>query len=106
MWASGSRVEAVDYLRDWATKLSADLGLTQAELSGRVPAPAARTKSSAYAPLLARCYLKIGQWQSEMEEDWAAVSRRQPFGMNLSFIFVAAGYPGHPSLLLPGHAIR
>ncbi|KAH7327672.1 atypical/PIKK/FRAP protein kinase [Rhizoctonia solani] len=72
MWASGSRVEAVEYLRDWATKLSADLGLTQAELSGRVPTAAARTKSSAYAPLLARCYLKIGQWQSDMEEDWAA----------------------------------
>ncbi|KAG8741303.1 phosphatidylinositol kinase- protein kinase tor1 [Ceratobasidium sp. 414] len=72
MWANGSRVEAVEYLRDWATKLSTDLGLTQAELSGRVPALAARTKSNGYAPLLARCYLKIGQWQSEMQEDWAA----------------------------------
>lgn len=74
MWANGSRVEAVEYLRDWATKLSTDLGLTQAELSGRVPTLAARTKSNGYAPLLARCYLKIGQWQSEMQEDWAAVS--------------------------------
>ncbi|KAG8682008.1 phosphatidylinositol kinase- protein kinase tor1, partial [Ceratobasidium sp. 395] len=72
MWANGSRVEAVEYLRDWATKLSTDLGLTQAELSGRVPTLAARTKSNGYAPLLARCYLKIGQWQSEMQEDWAA----------------------------------
>ncbi|ELU37824.1 phosphatidylinositol 3-kinase tor2 [Rhizoctonia solani AG-1 IA] len=70
MWASGERVQAVEYLRDWASKLSADLGLTQAELSGRVPTLAARAKSGPYTTLLARCYLKIGQWQSDMQEDW------------------------------------
>ncbi|KAF8749146.1 Atypical PIKK FRAP protein kinase, partial [Rhizoctonia solani] len=72
MWASGERVQAVEYLRDWASKLSADLGLTQAELSGRVPTLAARAKSGPYTTLLARCYLKIGQWQSDMQEDWTA----------------------------------
>jgi serine/threonine-protein kinase mTOR len=90
MWARGSRVEAVEYLRDWAAKLSADVEMTQAELSGRVPAAAARAKSRKYEPLLARCYLKIGQWRSEMQEDWAAVSRSVITVDNFQFNLVPA----------------
>ena len=54
MWASGVRKEALGLLRDFTGRMSNDL---QVGNTG----------------LLARCYLKKGEWQKDLQEDWDRV---------------------------------
>ncbi|CAG8552522.1 7121_t:CDS:10 [Diversispora eburnea] len=51
MWASGSREEALGLLKDFTGRMSNDLRVGN-------------------TGLLARCYLKKGEWQKVLQEDW------------------------------------
>lgn len=75
LWATGAREVTLTFLREFTGKLSGDLGLhpdgdqiASAELavSGKLPE---------YTRLLARCYYKLGEWQSALQDDWGSVSR-------------------------------
>ncbi|KAG9294210.1 hypothetical protein G9A89_021569 [Geosiphon pyriformis] len=52
MWANKDRTEALDFLRDFTTRMSTD------------------TRGG--SELLARCHLKKGEWQMELQDDWSA----------------------------------
>jgi FKBP12-rapamycin complex-associated protein len=74
LWATGAREETLTFLRAFTAKLSGDLGLhpdgdrvasSELTLSGSI---------SEYTKLLARCYYKLGEWQSAMQDDWGSVS--------------------------------
>jgi FKBP12-rapamycin complex-associated protein len=72
MWASGARVESLNYLRDFTVNLAEDLGLHAVDEHGNpvtqdwhsVP------RLSEFARLLARCYFKQGEWQAALHEEW------------------------------------
>lgn len=51
MWASGVREEALGLLKDFTARMSNDLRVGNKEL-------------------LARCYLKKGEWQKVLQDDW------------------------------------
>ncbi|CAG8465028.1 34810_t:CDS:10, partial [Racocetra persica] len=51
MWASGVREEALGFLKDFTARMSNDLRVGNKEL-------------------LARCYLKKGEWQKVLQDDW------------------------------------
>lgn len=74
LWATGAREETLTFLREFTGKLSGDLGLhadgdqtasTELAMSGNLPE---------YTRLLARCYYKLGEWQSALQDDWGSVS--------------------------------
>lgn len=69
-WAKGDRLDSLDWLRTFTARLSQDVGLTQ--LNGQNRLVAADPAMSDYTKLLARCYVKIGQWQVALSDGWAA----------------------------------
>ncbi|GAO47492.1 hypothetical protein G7K_1698-t1 [Saitoella complicata NRRL Y-17804] len=70
-WATGGRREALHNLREFTAKMSHDLGLNASESY-----PKALTHDQAgqniesYTRLLARCYLKQGEWQVALQDRW------------------------------------
>lgn len=66
-WAQGSREETLIWLRSFTAKLTSDLGLSTADT---ITPPEAHSE---YTRLLARCYLKQGQWEALMKPDWISV---------------------------------
>lgn len=70
MWASGAKLESLNYLRDFTINLAEDLGL-HGTSNGDVP-PDWRNEPrlEEFARLLARCYFKRGEWQAAINEDW------------------------------------
>ena len=72
MWASGARLESLNYLRDFTINLSEDLGL-HASQDGAALAMQnwhSHPRFGEFARLLARCYFKQGEWQAALKEDW------------------------------------
>ncbi|RDX49678.1 atypical/PIKK/FRAP protein kinase [Lentinus brumalis] len=65
-WAKGEREDALAYLREFSRKLAHDIQ------SGRTPGaePVGNKKLEELSRLLARCYLKLGQWKFAVEEEW------------------------------------
>ncbi|KAF9387898.1 phosphatidylinositol kinase- protein kinase tor1 [Podila verticillata] len=72
MWATGERKQSLVCLQQFADRLAADLGLGGADVYG----PAATGLSLAkghdadFSRLLARCFLKQGEWQFALQNGW------------------------------------
>ncbi len=72
MWASGARLESLNYLRDFTMNLAEDLGLHvgQDALATAMQNWQSQPRFTEFARLLARCYFKQGEWQAALKEDW------------------------------------
>ena len=63
------------YLRDFTGRLTQDLGLNpQSDEPNAAAELAASGQLQEYTHLLARCYYKLGEWQSMLQPDWGSVS--------------------------------
>jgi len=76
LWANGSREDSLEFLRTFANNLARDIGFDPSR-NHRL-APDAKTLDE-FNHLLARCYLKQGQWDSALKDGWNAVSLKLPF---------------------------
>lgn len=72
MWASGAKLESLNYLRDFTVNLAEDLGLHGVDERGNPIQPDWQTspRLADYGRLLARCFFKQGEWQAALNEDW------------------------------------
>jgi FKBP12-rapamycin complex-associated protein len=72
MWASGERNGSIMFMRQFADSLTRDLqGRPERASSSAV----SKSRMDELSKLLARCYLKLGEWQFETGEDWSIVTR-------------------------------
>ncbi|KZT69244.1 phosphatidylinositol 3-kinase [Daedalea quercina L-15889] len=74
IWATGAREESLSYLRTFCTNLEKGL---QNGSGGHPPDPARQRpneKMDEISRLLARCYLKLGEWQVAQRDDWGSRS--------------------------------
>lgn len=73
MWAKGQRREALRHLVDFTTRMSQDLGLNPNDLITQpIPSdgPGIPKHVEEYTRLLARCFLKQGEWQIVLNNNW------------------------------------
>ncbi|CAK9439599.1 uncharacterized protein LODBEIA_P36990 [Lodderomyces beijingensis] len=73
MWAKGQRSEALRHLIDFTTRMSQDLGLNPNDLITQpLPSegPGIPKHVEEYTRLLARCFLKQGEWQIALNNSW------------------------------------
>lgn len=73
MWAKGQRKEALRHLVDFTTRMSQDLGLNPNDLITQpLPSegPGIPKHVEEYTKLLARCFLKQGEWQIALNNNW------------------------------------
>lgn len=72
MWATGSREESLNYLRDFTMNLAEDLGVHGGDEQGQpvVHDWRSQPRLEEFAKLLARCYFKRGEWQAAITEEW------------------------------------
>jgi len=73
MWARGEYEKSLSWLRTFSGRLADDLGLDLDNPTERVQEVRGMPKMSEYISLLARCYLKQGEWQSDLKDDWNPV---------------------------------
>ena len=73
LWACGSKQEALRYLIGFTSKMAHDLGLDPSNMIAQTVNSNA-TISSAYiedyTKLLARCFLKQGEWRIALQSNW------------------------------------
>ncbi|KAF8928817.1 armadillo-type protein [Dissophora ornata] len=76
MWATGVRKEALECLRVFTDRLVSDLGLGMEETNGTALTGVNQTPGSDedFSRLLARCYLKQGEWQFALQDGWTPES--------------------------------
>ncbi|KAF9172143.1 phosphatidylinositol kinase- protein kinase tor1 [Mortierella sp. AD011] len=76
MWAAGIREQTLECLRQFTDRLASDLGLGTIGSNGTALTGVNRTHGSEedFSRLLARCYLKQGEWQFAMQDGWTAES--------------------------------
>ncbi|CUM64043.1 uncharacterized protein PRCAT00001631001 [Priceomyces carsonii] len=73
MWAKGQQKEALRHLVDFTTRMSQDLGLNPNDLITQpLPSegPGIPKHVEDYTKLLARCFLKQGEWQIALNQNW------------------------------------
>lgn len=73
MWARGQKKEALRHLVDFTTRMSQDLGLNPNDLITQpIPSdgPGIPRHVEEYTKLLARCFLKQGEWQIVLNSNW------------------------------------
>ena len=73
MWAKGQQKEALRHLVDFTTRMSQDLGLNPNDLITQpLPSegPGIPKHVEEYTKLLARCFLKQGEWQIALNNNW------------------------------------
>lgn len=71
MWATGSRREALSHLIDFTSRMSHDLGLNPDDLITQpLPSHSSIKNVEEYTKLLARCFLKQGEWQVALQTNW------------------------------------
>lgn len=73
MWAKGQQKEALRHLVDFTTRMSQDLGLNPNDLITQpLPSegPGIPKHVEEYTRLLARCFLKQGEWQISLNSKW------------------------------------
>ena len=68
MWANNAKDTSLEFLQGFAKDLARDLVMEKEERHSR-PA-VSKQKLDEMSRLLARCYFKLGQWQSELKESW------------------------------------
>lgn len=69
MWGRGDRQEALMALRSFCEALQRDIPIKPGESK-----VSHQERLADISKVLARCYLKAGQWQSEMKPEWTPVS--------------------------------
>jgi len=79
MWATGQQKEAIQHLFDFTDSLSHDLrvNMTNGHTHGPQQTMAIAIDDE-HTRLLARCYLKQGEWQVALNKGWHAESRTSP----------------------------
>ncbi|KAF9435486.1 phosphatidylinositol kinase- protein kinase tor1 [Entomortierella beljakovae] len=72
MWATGVREQTLDCLRQFTERLASDLGLGTVDDVGIAMTGANQLNGNVidYSRLLARCYLKQGEWQFALQDGW------------------------------------
>lgn len=73
MWAKGLGKEALRHLVDFTTRMLQDLGLNPDDLITQpvpVDGPGVPKHVEEYTRLLARCFLKQGEWQIVLNSNW------------------------------------
>ncbi|KAF9509645.1 hypothetical protein BS47DRAFT_139059 [Hydnum rufescens UP504] len=70
MWARGDHEKSLTWLRTFSSRLADDLGLNLGDAPDRAPEIGSPSKMNEYTNLLARCYLKQGQWQYTLKQSW------------------------------------
>lgn len=73
MWSRGQNAEALNHLVDFTSKLSSDLGLNENEAITQplpIAVPGINDDIEKFTKLLARCYLKQGEWKIAMDDGW------------------------------------
>ncbi|KAG0200191.1 phosphatidylinositol kinase- protein kinase tor1 [Mortierella sp. GBA30] len=72
MWARGVRDQTLGCLRQFTDLLATDLGLGTADTNGatRTGVNQAKGTDEDFSRLLARCYLKQGEWQLALQDGW------------------------------------
>ena len=68
MWGRGDHVEALNALRGFCEALQRDLPIKPGESK-----VSHQERVAEISHVLARCYLKSGEWQTEMKMEWTAV---------------------------------
>lgn len=74
MWGRGDREDALMALRGFCEALQRDLPIKPGESK-----VSHQERASEISQVLARCYLKAGEWQTEMKADWTSVRERACF---------------------------
>ncbi|KAG0343766.1 phosphatidylinositol kinase- protein kinase tor1 [Podila humilis] len=90
MWATGVRGPSLACLQQFADRLAADLGLGGADVYGPAATGLAlvgKGHDTDYSRLLARCFLKQGEWQFALQNAWK--------GDALEHILVLYQYAAH-----------
>ena len=75
MWAQHLQDDALNYLRTFSTNLALDLQ-NESERAQRMHVDPNKQRLEELSRLLARCYFKQGQWESERKESWNSVRTR------------------------------
>jgi FKBP12-rapamycin complex-associated protein len=73
MWARGEQEKSLNWLQTFSARLAEDLGLDLENPSERVPDVRANSQMNGFIALLARCYLKQGEWEASLMEGWTPV---------------------------------
>ncbi|KAG6864919.1 hypothetical protein C0991_006407, partial [Blastosporella zonata] len=66
MWATGSKADSIEFLRRFSVDLNHDLTVETGHAHESVP----KSKLAEISKLLARCYLKMAQWEVAVSNDW------------------------------------
>jgi FKBP12-rapamycin complex-associated protein len=84
MWATGSRREALSHLIDFTSRMSHDLGLNPDDLITQpLPQHSNIKNVEEYTRLLARCFLKQGEWQVALQTTWRSENSETILGSYL-----------------------
>lgn len=70
MWGSGAKHDSLMYLKDFTHRLSEDV-FDQRDQNGDQDLEQQSRKVD-HQRLLSRCHLKLGEWQSQLQEDWSS----------------------------------
>jgi hypothetical protein len=71
MWAQGNQEKSLAFLQTFTARLAQDVGLGMNEPS--INSPLLKPEIGELSKLLARCYLKLGEWQVALKENWDQV---------------------------------
>ncbi|KAH3683007.1 hypothetical protein WICPIJ_006011 [Wickerhamomyces pijperi] len=84
MWATGLKRDALSHLIDFTSRMSHDLGLNPDDLiTTPVPSESAIKNVEEYTRLLARCFLKQGEWQVALQPSWRSENSETILGSYL-----------------------
>jgi FKBP12-rapamycin complex-associated protein len=71
LWAKGSAEDSLNFLRQFSASLSADIAR---ETSAQTQRPSvSKEKITELSKLVSRCFLKQGEWQVKLKDDWSEV---------------------------------
>ena len=75
MWATGNQREALRYLINFTSRMAHDLGLNPSNMiAQQLPSSedslVAETNFQQYTKLLARCFMKQGEWRVSLQKNW------------------------------------
>lgn len=71
MWAKGAKEDSLNFLRQFSGSLASDVIRETNAPTQR--AGVSKQKIAELSKLVARCYLKQGEWQIQLKEDWGTV---------------------------------
>lgn len=79
LWATGAREETLAFLKEFTGRIASEVGLSTDTDLTKFTDPKDGKLADA-TRLIARCYYKLGEWQTAMQPDWGSVR-------NSSFFF-------------------